>query len=52
MNAHDVRYLVLCKRCTDLGDKRDMIKWDNVWWHGRCYVREFGEGLIPENSKK
>lgn len=43
MNAHDVRHLVICKGCHDLGDKRNMIPTDMEFWHGSCYVTEFGE---------
>lgn len=43
MNCHDVRHLVACKGCHHLGDKRHMIPTDMAWFHGRCYVTEFGE---------
>lgn len=43
MNVHDVRSLVLCKGCGQPGDKRNMIPTDLAWWHGSCYVMEFGE---------
>lgn len=43
MNAHDVRHLVICKGCHDLGDKREMVPTDMEFFHARCYVTEFGE---------
>lgn len=43
MNCHDVRRLVLCSGCHEPGDKTAMIPTDLAWWHGHCYVTEFGE---------
>lgn len=44
MRAHDVRYLVICAGCHDIGDSRNMIPTkDFKFFHGCCYITEFGE---------
>lgn len=43
MRAHDVKHLVICKGCHVLGDSRSMIPTDMEWFHGCCYITEFGE---------
>lgn len=43
MNVHDFRRLRVCKGCSQPGDSAHMIPTDMEWWHGRCYVSEFGE---------
>lgn len=42
--AHDVRHLVACHHCEEVGDDRQMV---NVFpgkshYHGRCYISRFG----------
>jgi hypothetical protein len=43
MSSHSVRYMVICDGCKEMGDKRHMIPTDLAWWHGGCFITEFGE---------
>jgi hypothetical protein len=43
VNVHDVRQLTICHGCKEPGDKRHMIPTDLAWWHGGCFIIEFGE---------
>lgn len=43
MNCHSVRQLAVCSGCHQLGSKLHMIPTDSAWFHGRCYIIEFGD---------
>lgn len=43
MNCHDIRKLTVCSGCQMPGDKRAMVPTDLQWWHGLCFIEEFGE---------
>ncbi len=43
MTAHDVRQLVICPICNCTGDRRNLIPTMLSYYHGKCYVKMFGE---------
>jgi LSD1 subclass zinc finger protein len=38
MNAHDVRFLRLCKGCDGLGDRRRMLNLPDGAYHDHCAI--------------
>jgi hypothetical protein len=51
--AHDVRHIVVCKHCEQIGDDRYMVRpfpKGNLY-HGRCLMERFGLAKLIELPK-
>lgn len=55
MKAHDVRHLVVCETCKQLGDDRNMVYigeprsgLSRSYWHGLCFIEENGVDVFLE----
>ena len=46
MHSHDVRHLRICGGCSELDDMREMIPYEDTFWHGGCFVTEYGEDRL------
>lgn len=46
--CHDIRRWTGCARCGVLGSKDSMIQTSNQFWHGRCFVKQFGMERLRE----
>lgn len=37
--AHDVRTLRVCVQCEGIGNSNSMLHVENIWIHGRCFIK-------------